>query len=84
MKISTNKQLRAALEKVVLELNHNLIRIDKTLSTIQVVRQFAHIDCDDSSSVPDAIHGIQFLILDTMSELENLRDNIEFDLKENQ
>lgn len=78
MKKTIGKYSRQQFETIVSELNYNLTRIDKTLSTIHVVKQFAENELAKPSLIPDAIHGIAFLLLDTMCELESLRDNINF------
>lgn len=68
------------LELIVSDLNYNIIRIDKTLSILHVIRQFAE-NSENSSLIIDSLQGVSFLMLDALSELESLRDSAQIELQ---
>jgi hypothetical protein len=75
MKQATNKQLRETLATIVAELNYVLNRVDATLSAAHVLKQFMDDNPEKLALSRDGVHGLAFLMLDTLGELEKLRDD---------
>lgn len=82
MKKLTNKQLRETLATTVSELNYNLNRVDATLGALHILKKFIKDNPTEHALAWDGVHGVTFLVLETLTELEDLRDNVLRDLLE--
>lgn len=80
MKQAKNKQSNETIATTAAllidtRINWALSRVDATLSATHVLKNFMQDNPDELELARDGLQGLIFLMLDTLTELETLRDD---------